>query len=260
MNTKILLKKLAKRFPKRLAESYDHVGLQQGKIKEEVHTIFLCLDFDMTVLKYILNNNLESKIDMIITHHPFFFGRRSVILKNDPIKKYLSDVLETLSIPIYSYHTNFDSGNPGMNDALANLLELNNIRVLSTDGCARGGELKTEMEINDFVKYALNKLNVPYGSLINEGKSTIKSVAIIGGGGWRSFKNAKEEGYDIFISGDIPHNGRRDVIANKYNFLNVPHEVENVFMVQFKKVLLEIEPNLEVLTLVHEEPPVIFER
>ena len=46
MKTKILLKKLARYFPKSLAESYDHVGLQCGKIKEETNTILLCLDYD----------------------------------------------------------------------------------------------------------------------------------------------------------------------------------------------------------------------
>ena len=44
MKTKTLLKKIAKYFPKSLAESYDHVGLQCGKIKEETNTILLCLD------------------------------------------------------------------------------------------------------------------------------------------------------------------------------------------------------------------------
>lgn len=255
MDTKVLLKRLSKMFPKRLAASYDHVGLQLGKIKDDTKTIFLCLDFDEIVLKYILDNHLEDKIDLIITHHPFFFGKRSQILKHDEHKRMVTDKMLELDIPIYSYHTNFDTGYPGMNDALTELLGLQNIKVLDTDNCARGGELTNEMEVHEFCKYAIEKLRVPYGSLIAKGNKYIKKVAIVGGGGWSSYRAAQFEGYDIFISGDITHHSRRDIVLDKFNYLNIPHEVENVFMEQFKKVLLSIEPNLEVLTLTHEEIP-----
>ena len=43
MNVNVMLKKLAKRFPKRFAKmNHDHVGLMTGKKPEEVHKI-LCL-------------------------------------------------------------------------------------------------------------------------------------------------------------------------------------------------------------------------
>jgi len=90
MKTKILLKKLARYFPKSLAESYDHVGLQCGKIKEETNTILLCLDYDEEVYQYIIDNHLENKIDMIISHHPFIFGTRAKVLKKGLIWKNIS--------------------------------------------------------------------------------------------------------------------------------------------------------------------------
>ena len=255
MKTKILLKKLAKNFPKSLAESYDHVGLQCGKIKEETKTILLCLDYDEKVYQYIIDNNLSDKIDMIISHHPFIFGTRAKVLKRDPLKKELFDKTLELNIPVYSYHTNFDGGKEGMNDALTRELELENIISLETEPMARGGTLKNEMEIHDFAKYAMKKLNVNYGLLINEGKSKIKKVAIIGGGGWSSYLNAMNEGYDIYISGDIPHHGRRGVVANKFNYLDLPHEIEKIFMKQFKKVLLTIDSELQILTIDQEDLP-----
>ena len=168
MKTKILLKKLARYFPKSLAESYDHVGLQCGKIKEETNTILLCLDYDEEVYQYIIDNHLENKIDMIISHHPFIFGTRAKVLKKDPLKKVLYEKTLTLNIPVYSYHTNFDGGKEGMNDALTRELGLINIVKLESEPMARGGELIEAMEIHDFAKYAMKKLNVNYGLLINE--------------------------------------------------------------------------------------------
>ena len=219
MKTNDLLKKIAKFYPKTIAKKYhDPVGLQTGKLKEETKTIFLCLDFDEIVYDYLEKNNLFNKIDLIITHHPFIFGTKYKVFKYDENKRELCALIDEKDIPIYSYHTNFDEGKDGMNDALARRLELIDIKPLEGDPMARGGKLPFEMNIEDFAKYAMNKFDVDYSMLLNYGKSTIKSVAVVGGGGWRSFSIAMKENYDIFISGDIPHHGRREVISNKYNF------------------------------------------
>ena len=54
MKTDTLLKKLAKRFPKRYAKmNHDFVGLMVGKKPEEVHKILLCLDMDEEVLSFL---------------------------------------------------------------------------------------------------------------------------------------------------------------------------------------------------------------
>lgn len=258
MKTKALLTKLSKLFPKKIAESYDYPGLQVSRLKDETNNILLCLDFDEEVLNYILDNKLENKIDLVITHHPFIFGKRKDILANDNIKSYLYHKMNELSIPIYSFHTNFDSGKSGMNDALAEKLGLINSHRLISEPMACGGELPYEMSAKEFSKYVLDKLNVDYGLLLNYGSKTIKSAAIIGGGGWRSFKAAQLESYDIFISGDIPHHGRRDVVANKYNYLDLPHEVENIFMEQMKKILSSFDNSINVVCLYQEQFPEVI--
>lgn len=258
MKTKALLRKLSIFFPKKLAESYDYPGLQVGKLKEDTNNVLLCLDFDEDVLNYILSNKLENKLDLIITHHPFIFGNKKDILANDNNKNYLYHKMEELNIPIYSFHTNFDSGINGMNDALVEKLGLINTHRLISEPMACGGELPQEMDIKEFAKYALDKLNVDYGLLLNYGNKIIKSVAIIGGGGWRGYKAAQLESYDIFISGDIPHHGRRDVVANKYNYLDLPHEVENIFMEQMKKILLSFDNSINVSCLYQEQLPEVI--
>lgn len=259
MKTKELLKKLGKNYPIKISKKYhDFSGLQCGKIKEETKTIFLCLDFDELVLNYIKENNLLNKIDLIISHHPFIYGKKSEVLKCDLNKKVLYEEMQKLNIPIYSFHTNFDEGKDGMNDALINALELENIKVLETMPMARGGELKEEMDIIEFSKFAKNKLNVDYGLLLPYGIKKVKKIAIIGGGGWHYYKNAMDENYDIFVSGDCPHHGRREIILNKFNYLDLPHEIEKIFMKQFKKVLLNIDSTLTIYTLDHEKLPIVI--
>lgn len=258
MKTKLLLRKLAQNYPKKIAKKYhDPVGLQTGKLKEDTNCILLCLDFDEIVYDYMLKNNLFDKVDLIITHHPFIFGTKSRVFKYDMNKKILCEKIDEKNIPIYSYHTNFDEGVDGMNDALANKLKLTNIVSLNGDPMARGGDLQTEMDALSFAKYANNLLNVDYSFLINNGSNKIKKVAIVGGGGWHSNKIVQDEGYDIFISGDIPHHGRREIISRKFNYLDMPHEIEKIFMVQMKNKILEINQDLQIITIDHEILPIL---
>ena len=254
MKTKALLRKLSKQFPKRLAEWYDHPGLQVGRLPEEVNKILVCLDFDDEVYDTVL----KEKPDLIITHHPFIFGKLKKVLGSDPVKKALYDKMVEINIPIVSYHTNFDMGNGGMNFALTSTLGLQDIKRLETAPMALGGKLPHEMEVHEFAKYAKERLGVSYGLLINEGKKNVSSVAIIGGGGWHEYINAMQEGYDIYISGDCPHHGRREIVLNHYNYLDLPHEIERIFIPTMTNILLNLDQTLNVVQVDHERLPEVI--
>ena len=248
-----LFRELAKRFPKSIKSPGDRVGLMTGKLPDEINHILLCLDFDEEVLLKV--KTMDKKPDLILTHHPFIYGTRARILKRNEIKRHIVEEIDKIGIPIYSMHTNFDTGRGGMNDALAEALKLKNVKQLELCKMARGGELEKAMEIHDFAFYANKCLNIEYSHLIHAGKKEIKTVAIVGGGGSRDYVFALKEGYDIYISGDTPHYIRRDVIAAHYNYLDVSHEVERIFMAQMKKILHEIDPTIKVEIIDHEVIP-----
>lgn len=254
INTRRLLTILAKQFPKKLAKkNHDYVGLMAGKLPESISRIYLCLDFDPTILE----DAIAFQPDLIITHHPLVYGTRAKIFKKDEAKKAFVLHLDHINLPVYSFHTNFDEGSGGMNDALAEKLGLVAIRPLEKAPMARGGNLQKPMNVNDFSKLAVTKLNANYGLLVAAGTPLIKSVAIIGGGGSRSWNVAKEEGYDLFISGDAPHYVRRDVTLSQYNYLDLPHEIEAIFMERMREILLKIAPTLVIKSVNHEELPLI---
>lgn len=257
MNTIKLLRNLAVRFPKSIKDGNDHIGLMTGTLPKEVKHILLCLDFDEVVLCEV--EKMKQKPDLILTHHPFIFGTKYRVLKHNLLKRNLCEKIDALGIPVYSMHTNFDTGVGGMNDALAEALHLQNVRSLETCRMARGGELEQEMEIHEFAKYANKCLKIEYSHLVHAGKNKIKSVAILGGGGAYKYRNALAEGYDIYITGDNPHHIRRDVIAEHYNLLDVAHEVERIFMPQMKKILLGIDPTLNIVEFNHEELPELIQ-
>ena len=250
-----ILRKLSKNYPKRLAAGYDRVGLQTGKKPGKVQRIFLSLDLDWEVLPLVK----EFKPDVIITHHPFIFGTRARVLKYDESKRLLVEEIDRLGIPVYSFHTNFDTGRDGMNDALSEALGLKNVYAPLKDPSMRIGELESPINAVEFAKLAKTVFHVEYALLINSGAEMVKKVGIIGGGGSRSWPIAKEEGCDIYISGDAPHHVRRDVVNAKYNYLDMPHEIEKIFMPTMKRILLSYDPTLEIKTVDHEKLPKVIQ-
>lgn len=255
MNTDILLRKIAKRFPKRFAKmNHDRVGLMCGKKPQEIHKVVLALDMDWEIFDFVK----EQHPDAVFTHHPLIFGPRAKVLSHDESKKRLVEALEALNIPVYSFHTNYDTGKGGMNDNLAEALGLENIYAPEKDIMMRIGTLPKEMEVEEFAKFAKQRFDVTYSLLINYGSSMIKKVGIVGGGGSREWPIAKEEGCDIYISGDAPHHVRRAIVDAKYNYLDMPHEIEKIFTKGMKKVLLEIDDSLEIVTIDHEKLPKVI--
>ena len=255
MNTKSLLNKLGKRFPKKYAKmNHDFVGLMTGKLPEEIHKIVLCLDCDWEIFDKIK----EEKPDLVLTHHPLVYGLRSRVFKRDPSKKELCDALDKINVPVYSMHTNFDTGLGGMNDALAEALHLKNVKVIEENIMMRGGELESPMSAEEFAKMANKAFNVHYSLLINKGKKEIRSVAIIGGGGSGNWPIAKDNGYDIYVSGDAPHHVRRDIVNAKYNYLDMPHEIEKIFMPTMKKLIHELDESIKIVVIDHEVEPTVI--
>ena len=111
--------------PRKLAESWDNVGLMIGSPNMEVNKVLVCLDVNDAVLK----EAIENQVDLIVSHHPFLFSP----LKNvrwDNYKGRLIKELITREIGVYSAHTNLDISHKGLNYWLANHLEIRNLEVL----------------------------------------------------------------------------------------------------------------------------------
>ncbi|KKI88584.1 hypothetical protein WQ54_30795 [Bacillus sp. SA1-12] len=111
--------------PKAYAVEGDKIGLQIGTLNKQVHQVMITLD----VMESVIDEAIENNVDLIIAHHPPIFR---------PIKKLSTDntygrMLEKCikhDIAVYAAHTNLDVANGGVNDLLAEALELTDLEVL----------------------------------------------------------------------------------------------------------------------------------
>ncbi|MEN3003419.1 Nif3-like dinuclear metal center hexameric protein [Dehalobacterium formicoaceticum] len=112
--------------PAHLAEEWDHVGLQVGDLNQETERIMIALDADPRVIE----EAVSKRIDLIITHHPLFFRPVQKLLFHQPLGKIVSLLIKN-DIALFSAHTNLDIAVGGINDYLAELLDLRDVAVLA---------------------------------------------------------------------------------------------------------------------------------
>lgn len=112
-------------YPLHYAEKWDNVGLQIGSYQNPVQKIMVSLDLNQDILKQAI----EQQVDMIITHHPLFFKGIKKIDYDQAQGALIKEIIKN-NINVYAAHTNLDAASSGLNQYLAEKLELMDIKLL----------------------------------------------------------------------------------------------------------------------------------
>ncbi|MFW0787458.1 Nif3-like dinuclear metal center hexameric protein [Gordonia sp. CPCC 206044] len=116
---------LDRTYPPRLAESWDSVGLVCGDPAEAVRSILVCVD----VTDRVVDEAIGLGVQMIVAHHPLLLrGVDSVAA--DTAKGRVVHRLIRAGIGLFTAHTNADRARPGVSDALAELLDVVDVRPI----------------------------------------------------------------------------------------------------------------------------------
>jgi dinuclear metal center YbgI/SA1388 family protein len=105
--------------PYHLAADWDNVGLLLGDRSALVQRIMTCL----TVTPEVAREAIESKIQLIVTHHPILFRPIQRLITDTPEGRMLLSLIQA-GVAVFSPHTAFDNTAGGINDALAKRLDL----------------------------------------------------------------------------------------------------------------------------------------
>lgn len=111
--------------PLRLQESYDNSGLIIGSPEMETKSALVTVD----VTEEVVDEAIQNKINLIITHHPIVFSGLKKITGKNHVEKVLLKAIKN-DIAIYAAHTNIDSVSGGVNTKICEKLNLQGCKIL----------------------------------------------------------------------------------------------------------------------------------
>lgn len=211
--------------PKELAEEWDNVGLLAGSLDAQVDTALLALD----LTPQVLCEAQECGAQLIVTHHPILFHARKNLTEDDPEGKLLCALVRS-NMALIALHTNLDNASRGVNDALAAALALTDVQKLENGlhiGYYHGNDILRDTET------ALETRCRVYGKLEN-----CKKAAVCGGAGSDFWPLARENGADVYITGEVRHHHALEAASVGLALLEAGHfETERVVLKPLAEML-----------------------
>ncbi|WP_330185737.1 Nif3-like dinuclear metal center hexameric protein [Nocardia sp. NBC_01503] len=106
-------------YPPRLAESWDSVGLVAGDPAEEVSRVLFAVDATAAVV----DEAIDWRAQALVVHHPLLLRGVDTVAADTPKGALLHRLIRS-GCALFSAHTNADSADPGVSDALAHAIGL----------------------------------------------------------------------------------------------------------------------------------------
>lgn len=243
--------------PRSYAEDWDNVGLLAGRRDKEVHTVLVALDATDSVV----NQAVEQKVDMLITHHPLIFSGRKSVTEDDVIGRRLVKLLQN-DISYYAMHTNFDV--KGMAQLSAEKLSLTDVKVLDetyadqqghTDGIGRYGKLPETMTLRELAEYVKRCYALDFVKVCGDLSREITTVAISTGSGKSMKSYALQSGSQALITGDMDHHTVIDAVDEGLCIIDAGHYgTEKMFVPYIVDFLAGKCSELKVIEAVEKNP------
>ena len=239
-----LYKKLEQRYPATLRCPWDNDGIMcMSDPDREVRRVLITLD----ITEDAVGKAIEEEFDLILSHHPLIFRGISHMDVRDSVPRRLL-ALAGEGITALSYHTRLDAAKGGVNDALAELLELEEVSEFEVEGVPMGriGELAGEMTPKAFALYVKQRLDAEQ-AVMADGGSSIRRVAVLGGAGDDAVQAAREAGADAFVTGELKYHTLSDAHLCDMTLLALGHyETEQPVCQNLYDTLRALLPEAEI--------------
>ncbi len=210
--------------PEESAVDGDPVGLLVDRDGAEVHKIGVCLDATPAAVEHAVSAGVQ----LIAVHHPLIYH---------PLKRlgpdWVSAAVKRLvkhDIALYAMHANWDAAPGGINDTLADCLELKEVVPLGTQGLSRLprlGTLAAPRPLADFARFVEAALGCAETSALRCGgcdpRQMISRVAVCGGAGAELAEAVQAAGAEAYVTSDVRHHEFLEAEARGLALLDAGH-------------------------------------
>ena len=248
MNSYELYEKLSEKYPSELSCVWDNDGIMvsPGPVSE-VEKVLVCLDATEDALIYAAENGF----DTVITHHPMIFSPlKNVTPETNVGRKAIFALMN--GITVMSFHTRLDAAKGGVNDALAEALELSDVTSFGDAECPTMGRIGAAdgFTVASFYEKVKEKLSGGAVCYTADGNQPCRKVAVLGGAGKDFIYAARDAGADVFVTGEASYNALLDAAENSVSVITAGHyETENPVCKKLKEALRELAPDVYVEAL-----------
>ncbi|MEU6536790.1 Nif3-like dinuclear metal center hexameric protein [Streptomyces sp. NPDC047000] len=204
-------------WPTERAESWDAVGTVAGDPDQEVTRVLFAVD----PVRAIVDEAVELGADLLVTHHPLYL-RGTTTVAASTFKGRVVHTLIKNDVALHVAHTNADTADPGVSDALAAVLDLRVVRPLvpdPTDPAGRRGlgricELDHPLTVREFAERAAERLPATAQGIRVAGdlSARVRTVAVSGGSGDSLFDAVRAAGVDAYLTADLRHHPASEAV------------------------------------------------
>jgi dinuclear metal center YbgI/SA1388 family protein len=216
-----IVRELERIYPPDTAAEWDSVGLVCGDPSTTVHKILFAIDPTLAVVE----EAKEYGAQLLVTHHPLFLHGVHSVATTTAKGRVVHDLLGA-GCALYVAHTNADAAAPGVSDALARVIGLEDLTPLvggpseggaepgaepagvsTSTGIGRVGNLPTTVSLHELAMIVAGALPATVQGVRVAGPEVgrVRRVAVCGGAGDTLFDAVRRSGADAYVTADLRH-------------------------------------------------------
>ena len=230
---------------------FDNAGFLVGRGERPVSRVLVALDITEQVVE-------ESGLwgaQLVVSHHPVIFHPVKTITDASPLGRTLLRLAE-LGIAAICAHTNLDAAQAGVNDCLAQTLELGETTLLEQGGVDREGRpygigrvgrsAKPGCSAEDYAAFVKKALGCA-GVRFCDGGKPVNRVSVGGGSCGSMLAEAAAAGCDTFVTADVKYDQFLQAKAMGISLMDAGHfATENVVCPALAEYLAKNFPGVRV--------------
>ena len=196
------------------------MGHLLGDPDQAVERVLVALD----ITEGVADEAIASGCQLVVAHHPVMNCRWTPVqnIRDDTFQGHLFLKLLRNNVSAICMHTNLDIAWGGVNDALAQRLELVDPGPLCENGLGRVGEYPESVALADYVRFVCQALGCNGLRYADAGKP-VRRVAVGGGACGEFEEDAIRAGCDTFVTADLSYHQFLDAAGKGINLIDAGH-------------------------------------